>query len=307
MKWVERLMPVFAQGIGDITDGGERVTHLHPNDCYFAHLALYAFARPYCQEADVLDAGSGAGYGAAYLARNGARSVLGLDVSLRAVAFSRRHFQAPNLHFEVMDLETITGLAPHSFDLIFASNVLEHLADVTIFLRTAHQLLRPQGRAIFAVPPITSPELRAADLTNPYHLNSWSPRQWEFVFGQYFCAVQPYAQRCSRPSYQLDFTNAPQATRITEQDFAFEPVDSDGLGESLGAVFLVERPRLGDELPAREAPPHFIDDSFSRPAPPRPQHAISWAQMGGAAWRVLRRHGPQAFVQEALRHLRRWL
>src|SRR5262249_5774562 len=93
-----------------VSDGRERVTHLFPNDCYVAHLSLYAFARPLVQGATVLDAGSGAGYGAAYLADHGARTVLAIDASAKAVAFSRHHFSRPNLRYEVMDLGRLGGL-----------------------------------------------------------------------------------------------------------------------------------------------------------------------------------------------------
>src|SRR5207244_2767236 len=74
-----------------ITDAGERVTHLFPNDCYVAHLSIYRLVRASVAGAAVLDAGSGAGYGAAYLARHGAREVRGIDASPKAVAFSRQH------------------------------------------------------------------------------------------------------------------------------------------------------------------------------------------------------------------------
>ena len=76
-------------------DGGERVTHLYPNDCFVAHRSLYHFVVPFIADATVLDAGSGAGYGAAHLADHGARQVLGVDASPKAVAFSRHHFPPP--------------------------------------------------------------------------------------------------------------------------------------------------------------------------------------------------------------------
>jgi predicted nicotinamide N-methyase len=59
---------------------GERVSHLWPDDCYYAHLSLYHFALPFVQGKTVLDAGSGGGYGAAYLAEHGASSVIAVDV-----------------------------------------------------------------------------------------------------------------------------------------------------------------------------------------------------------------------------------
>jgi hypothetical protein len=61
--------------VQEISDGGERVTHLERNFVYYVHLSIYDFALQFCQDGLVLDAGSGAGYGSAYLAGSGARHV----------------------------------------------------------------------------------------------------------------------------------------------------------------------------------------------------------------------------------------
>src|SRR3954468_24242667 len=66
------------------------------------HMARYAFAARLSRRKQVLDAGCGAGYGSAELAR-AASDVLGVDVSPDAVAFARERYQAPNLKFEVAD------------------------------------------------------------------------------------------------------------------------------------------------------------------------------------------------------------
>ena len=42
--------------LAEISDGGERMTHLYPNDCYFAHLSIYDFALPWTTGKVVLDA-----------------------------------------------------------------------------------------------------------------------------------------------------------------------------------------------------------------------------------------------------------
>lgn len=93
-----------------IGNGGERMTHLYPNDCYYAHLSLYRFAAVLAAGKRVLDAGSGAGYGAAYLATHGARQVLGLDISAEGIAFSQRHFRHPNLTFARRDIQALPGI-----------------------------------------------------------------------------------------------------------------------------------------------------------------------------------------------------
>jgi len=93
----------------EISGGGERVTHLYPNYCYYAHLSVYYFATQFCQGGHVLDAGSGGGYGSNYLAEKGAKYVNAVELSEVSVAFSQNHFQKPNLRYQVMNLENITG------------------------------------------------------------------------------------------------------------------------------------------------------------------------------------------------------
>ena len=45
----------------EIAFGGERVTHLYPNDLYYAHLSIYWFASKFVKDKIVLDAGCGDG------------------------------------------------------------------------------------------------------------------------------------------------------------------------------------------------------------------------------------------------------
>src|SRR5512142_1405657 len=62
------------------------------------HLARYAFAARLARGKRVLDAGCGAGYGSAELAKT-AISVLGVDQSADAVEFARENYRLPNLRF----------------------------------------------------------------------------------------------------------------------------------------------------------------------------------------------------------------
>ncbi|MEJ2210411.1 MAG: class I SAM-dependent methyltransferase [Anaerolineae bacterium] len=183
---------------GQISEGGERVSHLVQDHVYHGHLSIYHFAARFCQGGRVLDAGSGAGYGAAYLADHGARHVLGIDASERAVTFSRYHFPRPNLGFQCLDLERIDSLLPRRFDFIFCSNTLEHVPDARGVVRGFWQLLEPGGVLLLAVPPITDDHLLYLNLINPHHLNLWSPRQWTAVLGDFFQQTTPYLHGVGR-------------------------------------------------------------------------------------------------------------
>src|SRR2546426_905425 len=131
--------------LDQLTFGGERVTHLYQNDCYIAHLSLYYFALPFACGKIVLDAGSGSGYGANFLAQHGASFVHGVDTNSVAVQFCKASFERPNLNFRQMDLERMSVFPERYFDVIFSSNTLEHVSDVQNFLRGAHSVLKPDG------------------------------------------------------------------------------------------------------------------------------------------------------------------
>ena len=257
--------------VEDIASEGERVSHLYPNDCYYAHLSIYRFAQAFCRNGLVLDAGSGAGYGAAYLADHGARFCEAVDVSEKAVAFSRSHFPRRNLRFHVMDLQRISGFPSGFFDLVFSSNTLEHVVDVPAFLRAAWQVIKPQGVLLVAVPPIANEESWAASLVNLYHLNIWSPAQWYYVLSLYFAEVQPYRHRFQKPGVTLDFQNTPAQTTINEEDFVFEPVALEQLLRlpTLTAIFVVRTPRASKDLPLSDDRLTFVDKSFTRKPPRR--------------------------------------
>jgi SAM-dependent methyltransferase len=236
-----------------------------PDNVYFAHLSIYQFATRFCQDRVVLDAGSGAGYGAAYLASHGARQVVGIDVDEASVAFSQEHFQAPHLEYRVMDLGGITGLAHHSFDTIFTSNTLEHVADLRGFFRSAWLLLKAEGTLIVAVPPITNDYLRAANVANPFHLHIWSPWQWYHTLGQYFGGVECYGHYLGSPGVLLDF-NRPQTRAVPSEEWVFEQATLDQLAAqpTLTALFVARRPVPESTLPAADEMTQFVDGSFSR-------------------------------------------
>ena len=298
-----------------LTFGGERVTHLYPNDCYFAHLSIYYFALPFARDKVVLDAGSGSGYGANFLANHGASFVYGVDASALAVQFSDATFKRPNLAFRQMDLEQITIFPEHSFDLILTSNALEHVANVQDFLFAAHSVLKPDGVLIVAVPPLTNAASKAADSGNPYHLNIWSPRQWHYVFGLYFDQVQPFRHYFKRSDIRLDFVNSPRRTRITEQDFGFDVVSLAEMHEmpTLSALFVIRGPKPAHQLPAPGAAMRYVDDSYTRL--PRTQ-TVAITGLRPLLWQksleVLRRRGPRELLLAASRYLvwqvrQRWL
>jgi SAM-dependent methyltransferase len=151
------------------------------------HLARYTFAARLARGKRVLDAGCGAGYGAAELAHV-AQAVMGIDCAADAVAFARENYRLPNLQFEQASCTAL----PHkdsSFDLVVGFEVIEHLENWRDFLREVRRVLAPNGQFIVSTPNKSYyTESRGADGANPFHVH-------EFEFEEFRAelkAIFPY-------------------------------------------------------------------------------------------------------------------
>lgn len=136
------------------------------------HLARYAFAARLARGKRVLDAGCGAGYGAAELAES-ALSVVGADIAAEAVAFAREHYRLPHLQFEQASCIAL----PHpdaAFDLVVAFEVIEHLAAWRDFLLEVRRVLALTGQFVVSTPnKLYYAESRSRAGANPFHAHEF--------------------------------------------------------------------------------------------------------------------------------------
>ncbi len=94
---------------------------------------------------DVLEVGSGRGGGASYVARYlKPRSVVGLDLSGKAVAFSSKQHALANLRFQRGDAERLP-FADHSFDLVINVESSFCYPSIDRFFGEVKRVLRPGG------------------------------------------------------------------------------------------------------------------------------------------------------------------
>src|SRR5690349_21076814 len=145
-------------------------------------MARYTFAARLARGKRVLDAGCGAGYGAAALAET-ADSVAGVDVAEEAIEFARAHYQAGNLRFEQASILQLP-FEDASFDLMVAFEVIEHLEDWRGFLAEAGRVLAPAGQLIVSTPnKLYYTESRGEHGANPFHVH-------EFEFAEFVEALK---------------------------------------------------------------------------------------------------------------------
>ena len=97
----------------------------------------------------VLDVGCGEGRFAAELARRGF-AVVGVDVAEEPLRRARA--REPGLELRIVPAEGRWPLADASFDLVWAGETIEHVADTVGWLSEVHRVLRAGGRLLLSTP-----------------------------------------------------------------------------------------------------------------------------------------------------------
>ncbi len=136
------------------------------------------------EQGDLLDVGAGTGFFVEEMTKAGWR-VTGLepDDQARSRAMDRAGIQLEST-------EKLWELTPASFDVITLWHVLEHVHDLSGYLRQFHHLLRPNGLLIIAVPNYQSQDAAHyqaywAAYDVPRHLYHFSPLSMNFLLNSH--------------------------------------------------------------------------------------------------------------------------
>ena len=175
------------------------------------HLAAYLYARELARDRDVLDAGSGEGFGTVLLAET-ARHVLGIDYSEATVAAARAAYRRPNLEFRQLDIRALPELDLR-FDLITNFQVIEHLPDPATFVTAVRAALEPDG-----VLMLTTPNRLTSVSENPYHLREYTAVELAELLRPIFTRVELYSMMGNEKVRAFDRERARQVQRILRLD-----------------------------------------------------------------------------------------
>jgi len=155
-----------------------------------AHLKRYDFAKAFCTNKIVLDAGCGVGYGSHYLARL-AKEVIGVDTSEQAIVYAKEHYQRNNIQFNMIDVQKL-AFPDQYFDIVCSFETLEHLDDPERFVSEVKRVLKKKGIFIVSTPNLKK---RTNSPKNPYHKVEFSREELERLLRKYFLNVAIFGQR----------------------------------------------------------------------------------------------------------------
>jgi 2-polyprenyl-6-hydroxyphenyl methylase / 3-demethylubiquinone-9 3-methyltransferase len=156
----------------------------------------------------VLDVGCGEGRFAAELARAGA-AVVGIDVAEEPLRRARELH--PELDVRLVDAEAGWELADASFDVVWAGEVIEHVADTAAWLSEVRRVLRSGGRLLLSTPALGRLTILTLALSR-----------------------RPFAARFDPRGEHLRFYSRATLTELL-QDFRFQEVEVRGVGGPPGA------------------------------------------------------------------------
>ncbi|MBO9343020.1 MAG: methyltransferase domain-containing protein [Roseiflexus sp.] len=156
---------------------------------YRMMLGRYAFAGAmFCRGAEVLDTGSGLGWGA-FLVSHFARRVTAFDREPELVAFCREIWRAQNILWSVGDMCDLSFLTDMRYDVVLGMEVIEHLSrdDGERYIAEAARVVRPGGVFIgTSYFPVSRDEALAAQANNPAHLHIFTSDEMLMLLRRYF-------------------------------------------------------------------------------------------------------------------------
>ena len=147
------------------------------NPIFQRHLFAYEQAKPYIQ-GQVLEVGSGTGYGIAELA----------PFAETYAAVDKFHTPVSSEFTNVRFMQANIPPLPYpdsQFDTVVSFQVIEHIEDDRTFVSECFRVLKPGGRLI-----VTTPNNLMSLTRNPWHVREYTAAQLTALFQSYFGEVR---------------------------------------------------------------------------------------------------------------------
>lgn len=201
---------------------GERCVPWAPDvQVVYEHFHRYMWAARVVEGRNVLDLGSGEGFGAAILSGSAAH-VVGVDVDERTVEHSQLNYGGSNLEFHVGTALDLSCFDDASFGAVVAFEIIEHVQDQEQVLNEVARLLADDGLLI-----VSTPDRRlyseATGQHNPFHKRELALEEFQKLLAVHFPFVTGWGQRTITGSHLHALDGPPRDPDTNHQpDFYIE-------------------------------------------------------------------------------------
>ena len=187
LKWTgERYIPTINPAVTGL-------------EIHYEHLHRYAFASHFVRDNDVLDLGSGEGYGS-YMLAQVARKVIGVDNDPDTIEYAKTKYQKENLEFLEGSICNVPLKGEKIFDVIVCFEALEHIEEQGILLSEIKRLLKDDGLAILSTPN-KSQYTDESGNKNPFHKKELYLDEFKDLVHNYFPNFAFFGQKVTTGSY----------------------------------------------------------------------------------------------------------
>lgn len=177
---------------------GERCVPWAPDvQVVYEHLHRYLWVRSFVAGKDVLDLGSGEGFGAAILGETAAR-VHGVDLDATTVEHASLNYGTGAITFAEADATALPADLDDTFDVVVAFEVIEHVQDHDALIEGVRRVLRPGGVLVVSTPNRLLYE--TVEGGNPFHVHELSDTEFSALLTEHFSSHVVLSQRAAEGS-----------------------------------------------------------------------------------------------------------
>lgn len=176
----------------DLVFTGERFLPDCEREIWYEHFHRYTMATGFAKGKKVLDAACGEGYGSNLLAQF-ATSVVGVDVSPKAIEHATKNYQKDNLEYVTSNVLKM-DFPDNSFDLVVSFETLEHLVEHNELMGEFKRVLKSDGVLLISTPDKKEYSDKH-NFDNEYHCKELYQHEFDGLINQSFKHSQWYGQK----------------------------------------------------------------------------------------------------------------
>ena len=184
----------------------ERVS-LEKSDNYVFQRSVLAYHRAAeLVEGDILEIGTGSGYGVEVIAPKATRYI-SIDKELPAVPLQLENVEYYDMEVPPIDFENC------SFDSVVSFQVIEHIEEDIDFVREVARVLRPGGKFV-----VSTPNAPMSLTRNPWHVREYNADELRNLLECHFSKVEAYGVIGNEKIMEYYRKNRQSVRKITRFD-----------------------------------------------------------------------------------------